>query len=578
MNAVEAYMIDFPFSPAPARPNTTPTFDVVDINQPLLRDSPSPLIPHAWKALLTQHPGNLGNLLSSTLLYGCQIGYDGPSRKAFYANHPSALDHPQLVNKQLKLDLEQHRVMAINPDDWPNLIVSPLGAVPKPNGDMRRIHNLSWPYGKGVNQHIDEDYTHLTMVAFEEVLALIRQAGQDCYLIKRDMKDAFRLIPFAPNQYWLIAFEWEGQHYVEKVLPFGLSTAPFIFNLFAEAMHWILETRLLLPWKHYLDDFITVVPDAQATPEFLAKFKADYVRSIGVVGKRDNAEKNEDGLEINILGLLVNTHTSTLSVPPLKQARIKALTTEFLQHKVISLKETQSLVGLLAWCAPAVQLGFLFCRRLWTFIAKWNPQLPVFVRWRIPSTVLEDIRWWNELFPTHNGVRLFNDDSRSEIHLFCDAQRGGRGGFFIQNLTTTECNWKEHCHTVPPAHAFAERVTLLEPSALFDINIEEIRAILTAFTSWANLWRSSKVVVHTDNTSSALGLLKQTLRLPEQFEPLREVLLKAAQHDILIEPAHIAGLDNELADALSRNYTQNIANWCPHWQTSSTLMNPPICS
>jgi hypothetical protein len=40
-----------------------------------------------------------------------------------------------------------------------------------------------------------------------------------------------------------------------------LRTAPFIFNLFAEGFHWILQSYL--NWEflaHYLDDFINVIP------------------------------------------------------------------------------------------------------------------------------------------------------------------------------------------------------------------------------------------------------------------------------------------------------------------------------
>jgi hypothetical protein len=44
----------------------------------------------------------------------------------------------------------------------------------------------------------------------------------------------------------LIGFKWEKIVYTECCLPLGLSTAPFLFNLFAEALHWVLEHRLHL--------------------------------------------------------------------------------------------------------------------------------------------------------------------------------------------------------------------------------------------------------------------------------------------------------------------------------------------
>src|SRR5438046_5650207 len=46
----------------------------------------------------------------------------------------------------------------------------------------------------------------------------------------------------------------------DMFLPFGLHTAPRIFNLFAEALHWVFET--LHEWNvtHYLDDFLFMFP------------------------------------------------------------------------------------------------------------------------------------------------------------------------------------------------------------------------------------------------------------------------------------------------------------------------------
>jgi hypothetical protein len=56
-------------------------------------------------------------------------------------------------------------------------------------------------------------------------------------MMKRDLKAAFRHIPINPYDYWLLLFEWNGQFFVDTFLPFGLRTAPRIFNLFAEALH-----------------------------------------------------------------------------------------------------------------------------------------------------------------------------------------------------------------------------------------------------------------------------------------------------------------------------------------------------
>src|SRR5437667_8040899 len=79
-------------------------------------------------------------------------------------------------------------------------------------------------------------------------------------MMKRDLKTAFRHVPISPCDYWLLVFEWNGQFFVDMFLPLGLRTAPRIFNLFAEVLHWVFET--LKEWNvtHYLDDFLVVFP------------------------------------------------------------------------------------------------------------------------------------------------------------------------------------------------------------------------------------------------------------------------------------------------------------------------------
>lgn len=66
---------------------------------------------------------------------------------------------------------------------------------------------------------------------------LVARAGRGAKMMKRDLKSAFRHIPISQLDHWLLIFEWEGQFYVDMFLPFGLRTAPRIFNLFSEALH-----------------------------------------------------------------------------------------------------------------------------------------------------------------------------------------------------------------------------------------------------------------------------------------------------------------------------------------------------
>ena len=127
---------------------------------------------------------------------------------------------------------------------------------------------------------------------FDDAIRLVQKHGPHCKLHKRNFKDAFRKIPISPLDYWLFLFEWEEKIYVDIFLPFGLRTAPFIFNLFGEGLHWILESfgRDLI---HYIDDFLLFNdPD----PEFFGNL-ASY---LGLV---ENLTKRKDEWVVEFTGI-----------------------------------------------------------------------------------------------------------------------------------------------------------------------------------------------------------------------------------------------------------------------------------
>ena len=103
---------------------------------------------------------------------------------------------------------------------------------------LHRIHHLSYPRGSSVNDFIPKEAANLKYATLANVLARIRRAGRGAVIIKKDIKDAFRNVPVAPHQQWLLGFQWNNKFYQETCLSFGLSTSPYIFNLFGEGFCW----------------------------------------------------------------------------------------------------------------------------------------------------------------------------------------------------------------------------------------------------------------------------------------------------------------------------------------------------
>jgi hypothetical protein len=85
------------------------------------------------------------------------------------------------------------------------------------------------------------------------------------------------------------------------------------------------------------------------------------------------------------------------------------------------------------------------------------------------------------------------------------------------------------------------------------------------------------VIAHTDSNTALNGLSKQKLQ-GAAFYPMRHIWLLAAQHDIELVPRRIAGVDNSIADALSRFNWKTLANLCPHWQFPYKTTSCPLGS
>lgn len=114
------------------------------------------------------------------------------------------------------------------------------------------------------------------------------------------------MVPLALSVRVLMAFCWNRHYYHESCLSFDLRTAPFIFNMFAEALHWLLA--LLLPFitiLHYLDDFIAVVPPHQ--DHLVDRFGHVWHELTGFLDLIRNTSKDGQGTTLDCLGIEIDT-------------------------------------------------------------------------------------------------------------------------------------------------------------------------------------------------------------------------------------------------------------------------------
>ena len=540
-------------------------FTVANKSNPPLLYSPSPFRTKAWTTLLLRYPGTLPATLADILTYGCDVGYEGPETLIISKNLQTTAFGPEVLTEGLMKDISLQRVTSTIPAS--PYICSPLGLVRKHDGGWRKIHHLSYPGSRSVNANIPDDYSPISYSTVQDILDMVRQAGKGSLLVKRDISDAFRNIPVAPTSQWLLGFQWNNKFYQEAALPFGLSTAPFIFNLFSEALHWILQSWLDIPLlRHLLDDFIYVIPLGEGSLTTAQRLDEAYRELTDLLGVPRNDKKDCQGTTIIALGVEIDSVNMIARLPADKLQKVLDRTTAALEHTSITLDDIEKLCGYLSFCSSVVRLGWVYMRNIWTFVASFPNRHYRQMRRRLPPSVRDDIQWWNSFVQHYNGIHFFDTVSRETIHLYTDASALGMGGFYFEGATD---RWSigpaKFAQTLTKCHAFSAKIVPPALGETFDINPFEIAAIWLAFTTWGHAWRHKRVVIHTDSSTARDGLTKHTLRGVANV-PLRKTLLLAASLDVDVEPHWLPGKNNELADALSRFDYQALANWCPHWQ------------
>ena len=106
----------------------------------------------------------------------------------------------------------------------------------------------------------------------------------------------------------LLGFEWQGKYFAERYLPFGLRTAPYLFNLFTEVFHWILANKMKSQGLQrevidYLDDFLIVLP-ANGNMNGYSRLFTKICEEVGLTIKKAKSEEGTvasfGGVELEI--------------------------------------------------------------------------------------------------------------------------------------------------------------------------------------------------------------------------------------------------------------------------------------
>ena len=152
------------------------------------------------------------------------------------------------------------------------------------------------------------------------------------------------MVPVHPDDQYLLGVHWESFLYVDKVLPFGLRSAPKIFSAVADALQWILHYKGIQRGLHCLDDFI-LVASGQQTAEFQKNTLVTVFSRMGVPLEEFKLEGPSTCL--TFLGIEVGTVALQLRLPREKLRKLKYQLKRAICRRSVPKENLESLTGLL---------------------------------------------------------------------------------------------------------------------------------------------------------------------------------------------------------------------------------------
>lgn len=452
--------------------------------------------------------------LVQDLAWGIHIRTTDTIPAASLPNYSCGDKQVHIDNAMLDL-LREGKIEVVPADEINSTVISPLGVVPKPHSSkFRVIHDLSL---------LVNDYVRIRNMKLPTIEDLLSRISPGAWMWKRDWKNGFQQFFVEKNSRRLLGFWWDGRVWRYATLPFGLSTSPADFSQFSQFVRDLLRNEGIICWV-YIDDLFGF------NHSFTGAW-SDFMRANQVHNFLQIVENNEKAVSptqvADILGYSVNSVTMSISVPAEKFEQIKSLCSSFANRRQASLRQLQSLIGLLIFAARVIRGGWIFVSRMLPLLkvkcGASNPQI------LLTKAFQKDLSWWRWTLNSWSGTSCIPTDK--DVHVFCDASSPGFGAWWLEE-------W------------FAGRWS--SQTVKRHINWKELATIKMAVRKWAHRWSGCRVWIHCDNRAAVSICSKSSSRSPILARLMREIFRVLSYSSCEVHVQHIPGADNTIADSLSR--------------------------
>lgn len=434
---------------------------------------------------LEKHPDvQFTQYLLSGLTQGFHTGIKSlPNVSIECKNLRSALSHSEHVSSLI--DAEVEKGYLYGPFDripFSHFRINPIGvAVGKYNNKKRLIVDLSAPHedpeNPSLNELINKEEFSLQYVSIDDAIRTIKKLGVNCWLMKTDITDAFKVMSLAPELWPYHGIKWNDRYYFFNRLVFGCRSSPKIFDTLSQAICWIAKNNYHIEnILHLLDDFLVIVPEEAKAHETMCTF-LNIFESLGVPL---SSKKTEGPCHvIEYLGIFLDSIKMEARLPRDKIVRIQQIIESFSMRNSCTKKELLSLLGHLNFACRVILPGRSFMShliKLSTTVKRLHHHVHL-------KSCRPDLVMWSRFLEGWNGVSFFIDDditNAADINLFTDATITSFGGIYVNQWFQGD---------------FPYELSNEQTSMAF----YELYPIVMACVLWGHNWSRKHILFNCDN-------------------------------------------------------------------------------
>jgi hypothetical protein len=440
--------------------------------------------------------------------------------------------------------------------------IQPLHVIIKEHKKPRLVIDLS----RNLNSHLQYEYFQ-----YSSVDDAVEAAWPDCWFGKLDLTNCFLSFPLHPSALPYFCFRFDGKLYQFTHMPFGLSTAPRVCTQLLSVVAFALSQQGIRPVR-YLDDFFTIGA-TEAGVEQQLQTAPQIIEAFGLVVNPDKTEGPSQRL--SFLGVQLDSVQQTLSCTPARVAELISLLRSLRHQRVITRHHAESLIGKLSFAAQVLPGARPFMRRMLDTVhasTSKRRSTPI----HIGPSFRADVRFWLHHLSDWNGTQQWRSSRASPFVFASDASLQGFGFYLESTPTPSKVDssaWPHHLRVGATFSGTYSAEHAQYHQSHTQIAWCELLAVVAAASTYAPYLRNQSMLFVADNNTDVHIINRQATRSKALAGLLRQLYSIALQYNIRIQAVHRPGIDNTLADFLSRpalHQHGHVAKWC--------LMNPSHAS